>query len=233
MMPKAKVAFQPIVCSKTTSRKAYEVLARFPGSSGLYEGPYGHVSASQWASLDLKIIGMLAKWVAVGNRLRHPLYINVSAGTLSCDNAFEAWEEQYKTFRFYQQTPVMLEINEFVSADAIEKRWSRLSECGLGLALDDFGSQNASLERLQAFPWAVCKFESDTLAHEDSQAALRHAEKTNMLTIVERIETPEDARHAFQAGVSLHQGYFYGFPQVVALDYAVTAPTIQLREVAS
>lgn len=233
MIPKAKVAFQPIVCSESTVRKAYEVLARFPGVTGEYEGPHGHVSESQWAALDLNIIKMLSTWVSVGNRLRHPLYINVSTQTLSCDDAFEAWEAQYTAFRIYEQIPVMLEINEFVSADAIEKRWPLLSRCGLGLALDDFGSQNASLERLRAFPWSACKFESHSLLRPESQAALRYVKGSNMLAIVERIETVEDAFQAAQAGVSLHQGFLYGHPQIVALDYAVSEQNIQLCEVAS
>tara|TARA_R110002051_G_scaffold325827_2_gene431770 strand:- start:698 stop:1393 length:696 start_codon:yes stop_codon:yes gene_type:complete len=230
-MLKPSIAFQPIVCSDSGIRKAYEVLARFPGANGQFEGPLGHVALGQWASLDLSIIEMLATWVAMGNRLRHPLYINLSAETLSCDDSFEAWEEQYNSFQIYEKTPVMLEINESVHSDAVEKRWSRLTACGLGLALDDFGSKNASLERLKAYPWSACKFESQSFQDADSQAAFCYARTNQMVSIVERIETAQQATIATQAGVTLHQGFYYSPPQVVALDYAVTAPAVQLSEV--
>lgn len=230
-MLNANVAFQPIVCSSSGIRKAYEVLARFPGENGQFEGPHGLIAVGQWAALDLTIIEKLATWVAMGNRLRHPLYINVSAETLACDDAFGAWEAQYSSFQIYEKTPVMLEINESVCSDTIDKRWARLTECGLGLALDDFGSQNASLARLKSYPWSACKFESQSLLAPESQAALCYARTNKIVSIVERIETAQQAHNATQAGISLHQGFYYSPPQVVALNYAVTMPTILLSEV--
>lgn len=230
-MHNAMIAFQPIVCSVTGARKAYEVLARFETGDGHYEGPNGHVANHQWAALDLVIIEKLALWVAAGNRLKHPLYINVSAETLACDDAYAAWEEKYTRFHIYDKTPVVLEVNESVAGSVLDKRWSTLARDGLGLALDDFGTENASLDRLKAYPWSVCKFESQSLLETDSQNALCYAQANSMLTIVERIETQQQAQRAIEVGVTLHQGYFYSPPKVVALDYAVTAPRVLLSEV--
>lgn len=225
-----RIAFQPIVCTLSGARKAYEVLARFPVAGGHYEGPHGHVADHQWAALDLAIMEKLARWVAAGNRLKHPLYINVSAQTLSCDEAFDAWEDQYERLRIHDKTPVILEVNESVCSHALDKRWEALARDGLGIALDDFGTELASLTRLKAFPWSVCKFESHSLLATESQNALRYARANDMLTIVERIETQQQADSAIQVGVTLHQGYFYSPPKVVALDYAVTSPRILLSE---
>lgn len=225
-MRDAHIAFQPIVCSTSAVRRAYEVLARLPTGNGGYVGPVGHLHSGEWSSLDLAIIGRLANWVAAGNRLRHPLYINISAETLSCEVAFGAWSEQYLKFRFHDHVPIMIEVNECVSSDVLEHRWCELSRFGLGVALDDFGTESASLERLLAFPWSACKFESHTLYEPDAQRALHHIKQHNLISIVERIETQAERDKAASVGVTLHQGHYYAKPQLVATEYAVASEVL-------
>ncbi|MGP9797063.1 EAL domain-containing protein [Halomonas sp. 86] len=232
MKASARMAFQPIVCSQTGSYRAYEVLARFQSGVSRFDGPSGHVMPGEWAELDLWIINSLRDWSCHGNQLRHPLYINLSTETMSDDDTFELWIERYHALFGHINTPVVLELNEKVSGDVIDRRWSPLAGLNVGLALDDFGSDNASLDRLHAFPWTTCKFQSQCLGLGDSPAGLRYAQDRMMLTIVERVESALDVRRAKAAGVSLHQGYYYARPRVVASEYAVIPSPVALAEVA-
>ncbi|PXX95834.1 EAL domain-containing protein [Halomonas sp. LBP4] len=217
-MTSSLLALQPIVCGKTRSHRAYEALARFPGPNGL-RGPYDALRDGQWAALDREMLKHLRDWTRLGNRRNSPLFINLSAETLANDDDFEAWLEDFDAFQAADQTPVTLEVSEFVDDDLLDRRWPKLAALSHGIALDDFGARFASLDRLKGYPWAICKFECASLDAPATQEAMTFCRRRGIQQVVERIESSNDAARA--SGVDLHQGYHYGRPQAVAIDYNV------------
>jgi len=218
MMTGSLLALQPIVCGKARSHRAYEALARFPGPNGL-RGPYETLADGQWATLDREMLTHLRDWTLQGNRRLSPLFINLSAETLASDDNFDAWLEDFKAFQADVPAPVTLEVSEFVDDDLLDRRWPQLAALSQGIALDDFGARFASLDRLKRYPWAICKFECATLDAPATQEAMSFCRGHGIQQVVERIESSIDAARA--RGVDLHQGYFYGRPQAVAMDFSI------------
>ncbi len=97
-----------------------------------------------------------------------------------------------------------------------------LRRLGVLIAVDDFGTKYSSLAYLQRLPVNILKIDqsfvvdmygADPVPAESLVAAIvAMAEALGIQTIVEGVETAEQARHLMAIGCSLAQGYFYARP---------------------
>ena len=124
-----------------------------------------------------------------------------------------------------------VEITESVliaDVDAAAARLEELSAAGVAIALDDFGTGYSSLSYLQRLPFDILKIDKsfiDRVTTERNDLALvrtinRLGHDLGLLTLVEGIETPEQAAIARSIGCDQAQGFFYGRP--VPLDDLLT-----------
>ncbi|MGD0743073.1 MAG: EAL domain-containing protein [Acidimicrobiales bacterium] len=97
-----------------------------------------------------------------------------------------------------------------------------LRRLGILIAVDDFGTKYSSLAYLQRLPVNILKIdqsfvadisEGDAVASESLVAAIvAMSQALGIQTIVEGVETAEQARHLMHLGCSAAQGYFYARP---------------------
>jgi diguanylate cyclase (GGDEF)-like protein/PAS domain S-box-containing protein len=116
-----------------------------------------------------------------------------------------------------------IEITESVliaDIDAAAARLGELSDAGITIALDDFGTGYSSLSYLQRLPFDTLKIDKsfiDRVATERQDLALvrtinRLGHDLGLVTLVEGIETAEQAAIARSIGCDQAQGFFYGRP---------------------
>lgn len=117
-----------------------------------------------------------------------------------------------------------LELTETAVASnpvAAQRAMSELAERGFRLLIDDFGSGQTSLAWLLSFPFAGVKIDRSLLlgATEEShrRAVLRSivdlVAELDGWSVVEGVETAQQAELVAELGVDIGQGYFYARPQ--------------------
>ena len=97
---------------------------------------------------------------------------------------------------------------------------NRIKELGYSLWLDDFGSGYSSLNVLKDYQFDVIKIDMRFLSNlEDSEKArtlidciIKMANRINMLTLTEGVETKMQADFLNQVGCTRLQGYLFGKP---------------------
>jgi EAL domain-containing protein (putative c-di-GMP-specific phosphodiesterase class I) len=97
-----------------------------------------------------------------------------------------------------------------------------LRRLGIQIAVDDFGTKYSSLAYLQRLPINILKIDQsfvadmsdgEPVASESLIAAIVAMSRAlGIQTIVEGVETAEQARHLMELGCSAAQGYFYARP---------------------
>ena len=95
-----------------------------------------------------------------------------------------------------------------------------LKELGFVVSMDDFGTGYSSLNMLRNLPMDVLKldrgFIKDTIQDSKGQIVTRTiiemANKLNMVTVAEGIETEEQAEFLRSIGCKIAQGFLYGKP---------------------
>ncbi len=99
-------------------------------------------------------------------------------------------------------------------------RLGRLADLGVGLAIDDFGAGATSLSYIADLPFTTLKLDrSLTQQLEDDKGAtvvskiVEMARDLDMQTIIEGIETEQQAQIARSLGANVAQGYFFSKPQ--------------------
>jgi len=113
----------------------------------------------------------------------------------------------------------------------------QLHRLGVGLALDDFGTEHSSLSRLRELPVQVLKVDRSflrDLPHDAASAGIVRAIATlgrglGMQVVAEGIETEDQRRFAEEAGCDFGQGYHFAKPlpaaELLPLLTSSLAPT--------
>ena len=116
-----------------------------------------------------------------------------------------------------------IEVTESVLADDKTQELmnlSRLNMRGIDIALDDFGKENSTIERLQKLPLSYLKLDkSYFLEHKDSlgqfsliNTSLALANKLKISTIAEGIEDSNTLAKVTEMGCDFAQGYYIAKP---------------------
>ncbi len=96
----------------------------------------------------------------------------------------------------------------------------QLKSIGVSIALDDFGTGYSSLSYLKQFPFDKIKIDRSFVADITDEAesmvivsaVISLSRSLNMITTVEGIETDRQFEIIREIGVTLAQGYLFGFP---------------------
>lgn len=98
----------------------------------------------------------------------------------------------------------------------------RLRTLGVSFALDDFGAGHTALRHLRDFRFDILKIDGQFIRHIDRdpdnvflvEALTRIAERFEMMTVAEAIQTPAEARCLQDIGVEFFQGFQFGSPSL-------------------
>jgi len=118
---------------------------------------------------------------------------------------------------------IHVEVTESALTDnygKLHEAMNRIKDLGYALWLDDFGSGYSSLNVLKDYQFDVVKLDMSFLSNlEESEKArtlidciVNMADRINMLTLTEGVETEGQAEFLNQVGCGRLQGYLFGKP---------------------
>lgn len=231
--------FQPIFHARTRLLKGFEALLRINGKTEnkfRYEYfEYLKASSPLSATVSDRMIRDSLRFLAsLGPATDISVSINVFGLDAVADGFRERLIDQCAVFDVAPHR-VILELSEatvceFNKADM--RKITQLRLAGFGLSIDDFGTQNSSLQRLANLPFSELKIDksfclalpaSDPIA-AIVEACLGIAHKLDMEVTAEGVETREVADMLDRMGCDALQGYYFGkaMPHSEAVEWIVS-----------
>jgi EAL domain-containing protein (putative c-di-GMP-specific phosphodiesterase class I) len=231
-----RALFQPIVFLDSERVMGYEALGR---------GDHAELSPDPTELFDLasqcRLSGELSRvfrQAAAAEAHRLPcgprIFFNVHPGEMVRDTLCESLRRLKAALDGGQQ--IVLEVHEGAAADLATMGWLRqhLTELGMGLAYDDFGSGQSRLQELAEVPPDYVKLDRCLVHHIDQagprqelvQALCRCILDMGVQVIAEGIERPEEARFFRELGCPFGQGFLFGRPQPLALACRGSKPRL-------
>jgi EAL domain-containing protein (putative c-di-GMP-specific phosphodiesterase class I) len=215
--------FQPIVKLDGAELVAYEVLGRGKHPA-LPESPAAlfHIAESIGAEAKLSQLFIKKALETVSQRTDlPPLFLNTHPAEVDDPDLPKLISD---LVRIAPHIKVILEFHEAVLDDLprITTLRKDLSDLGIGLAYDDFGSGRARLLELADVPPDYLKFDIRLIRDIDRAPASRlrlissvveAARDLDIKTIAEGVERREEAMVCIQLGFIYGQGYYFGRPK--------------------
>ncbi len=234
--------FQPIVEISSARIAGFESLIRWRGADGHLIPPSDFIDVAEDSDLIVDIGHWIIDTAAAAlqrmNQLplpEHPFCsINLSPRQFSDPQLFPAIRD---ALQHYQLVPsqLRLEITESMVLGDLAATQALLQQCralGCPLLVDDFGTGYSSLSYLHQLPVDAIKLDRSFITEitENPRAAkIVHAlallaTDLDMYTVVEGIESEEQARVCGAQGIRYAQGYFFARPMPLEQAIARLCP---------
>ena len=169
---------------------------------------------------------LIRRWLDMG-RVVYPISVNISRAHFASKALVANICMIADSFRVPRHM-LELEITESAFVDdsaTMLDRLQELSAAGFRLSIDDFGTGYSSLSMLEQIPADVLKLDRNFVLgwernHNNSliRNVVRLARDFGMLTVIEGVETEEQAAMARESGCDVVQGWLYAKAEPVA-DY--------------
>jgi diguanylate cyclase (GGDEF)-like protein len=222
-----ELAFQPIVSLVTGQIWAFEALVRYTDPElGPLSPPSLVEKAKSLGRLDAltRQVALKAMAAAADFRLIEPrivcMTINVEAGQILPQRVGSFVEELADR---YPGISLCLELNERSVArvsTAVRAQADHLRDIGIMIALDDYGSQDSSVDALVRMPMDILKIDKslvddlDDVRQREVLTALQgFGDNLEYSMIVEGVENQAMADHLTSLGIRSAQGFHYGVPR--------------------
>lgn len=219
--------YQPIVNAADNSPNCFEALLRWYNPELGNVGPQELIEIAERAGFIVEIENwVIATAISDLKELRKftnsqaTIAVNISSIHLVHP---ELLPYLLSTLRRHQLSPsdLIIEITESVLLDGLDTKNNPLKEissAGINISIDDFGTGYSSLAYLHNINASSVKIDRDFIKESGNSVATLNAIHSligslNMASIVEGIETQNQAGIAAKAGISLHQGYWYDRPK--------------------
>ena len=222
--------FQPQICTDTGQITGFECLARWidPELGPISPAEFlGQLDAANKMGRLLEVIlfhafSAIKAWDQAGCHIQH-VGINFSSSELSDPNLVDQVTWELDRFEL-QPERLAVEILETVVAqgpdDIITRNIRGLSDLGCQIDLDDFGTGHASLTSIRRFGVGRIKIDRSFVMKSDRdpeqqrmiRAILTMAERLELETLAEGIETVGEHAFLAQLGCSHVQGFGIGRP---------------------
>ncbi|TFD28021.1 putative bifunctional diguanylate cyclase/phosphodiesterase [Cryobacterium cryoconiti] len=222
-----EVAFQPIVSLVTGQIWAFEALVRYTHPDlGRLSPPSIVEKAKGLGRLDAMTRQVAVKAMAAAADFRLVeqsvicMTINVEAGQILPERVGDFIEDLAGR---YPGISLCLELNERSMTKvtpAIRAQADRLRDLGIMIALDDYGSQDSSVDSLVRMPMDILKIDRslvddlDDIRQREVLTALQgFGDNLEYSMIVEGVENDAMANHLSALGIRSAQGFHYGVPE--------------------
>lgn len=220
--------YQPKVTLQGNLLKGAEMLARWNHPERGIISPVHFIPIMEkcgWVTeLTLKMLQAgLQQWQQWARRgLRIPLSVNLSALSLQGETLVPAIEACLRASRVPARFTIF-EITETAVAENLAEAIgiaARLRLSGFGLSIDDFGTGFATVQQLTRFPFTELKIDQSlvtSVANKPHMEAILNsvielAQRMQLTTVAEGIETDEDLHFISNHGCILGQGYLFAKP---------------------
>lgn len=225
---KIRPALQPIADAHTGEIIGHELLARWVDSGFQNDpAPADFIPIAERLGLLNELLTVTLEQVfSAGIKRKHFLSVNVSPSQLSNPNFFIPL---LRILAKYEVAPSHLELEvteqiAFRNNDHNVMMLEKARELGFTVALDDFGTGYSSLSMLDKLPLDKLKIDRSFISDRDSRsrsddvlsATIKLAKKLGLTCCIEGVETEATAQHMRKLGCDQMQGYWIGFPDLVA-----------------
>lgn len=221
--------YQPIVNAADNSIYCFEALLRW------HNPELGNVSPQELIDVAERtgLIAEIENWVvktALSDLKQLREYTNSRASVAVNISSIHLVHPEFVPYllstlaQYHLETQdLIVEITESVLLDGLDTKNNPLtviSSSGINISIDDFGTGYSSLAYLHKIQATSVKIDRDFIsASGNSVATLAAIHKLiaslDMVSIVEGIETKNEAKLAAEAGIKLHQGFWYKRPQAI------------------
>lgn len=239
------VVYQPVVDAQSLKMTGLEVLMRWkhPVMEEIPPDAFINFAEAQKliVPLTLHLFDLIIRDAPVLQTVLPPgakFGINIAPGHLHA----ESFKEDMRAFAAAlppDHFQIVLEITErdMINHREANQLFEWLHEEGFEIAIDDFGTGHSALIYLERFTMDYLKIDrgfvnaigTETVTSPVLDAVLTLAERLNMLTVAEGVETPEQAAWLREHGVNYLQGYWIGRPMPLE-QFRTWQPDITLGE---
>ena len=211
--------FQPIV-DKNKNIVKYEVLMRLKDKDKLIPPFFLDIALKNNQYYDLSKI-MFTKTLKFINKKQIPLNFNLSYLDLVDDEMFEFLKKEVsKLLSPELLTFEILETEEIVEYEKINKRILYFKSLGINLAIDDFGSGYSNYKYILELNSDFLKIDGSLIKNilEDKnsfyvvESIVNFAKKMNIKTVAEFVENEAIFNLLKEIGVDYFQGYYFSKP---------------------
>jgi diguanylate cyclase (GGDEF)-like protein len=235
-----QIAFQPIYRTDDASLYGYEALMRPPQP---WANPIALIEAAHSRELGVQLELTCCDYAIrdfVRMNLRGKLFINLGAAAIEASGIADNSIVQCALASGLPPGRIVVELTErepIQDMDRVVETMRGLRQCGLGVALDDYGQGYSGMrvwlelrpEILKIDQYFVRDLQTSSAKFEALRSIVRMAENLDTLLIAEGVETSQELAILRDLGVPLVQGYLLGRPAFVPPD---TAPG-NVREILS
>lgn len=223
--PGLRPYYQPIVRLDDQTRIGYEVLSRsFLVGLETPERMF-KVAAQRTSEAELSNV-CRSEGLRVGEALglNMKFYLNTHPVELQ---DFKLITSLTNLRREYPRSEIVIEVHEaaVASIEYLRELKAAVTDLGMDLAYDDFGSGQARLKELFDVPPDVLKFDlkfingltfASAQQRSTIQSLLKLVRDLNVIPLAEGVETEEEASICHEIGFELAQGYLFGRAEPVS-----------------
>lgn len=215
--------FQPIVDNKTEQIIKYECLARITSLNEVI-APYYFIEPARLVGLLPNITKvMIEKSFAYFSDKDVGFTVNITEDDLKAGFLMELVRENAAKYGVKPER-VTLEILENISASGTQEELSQIEQLkndGYKIALDDFGSENSNLNRLQKLRVDIIKIDGSFIKDLDTSSnsekivrtIVHLAKSLEAETIAEFVHSKEVFEKVQELGIDYSQGYYFSEPK--------------------
>ena len=241
------VLAQPIMNLTSGDVFGWEILTRGPEGSGLHMPDDLFRLASRTgllSRLEFLVVGKALE-EAAGRRIREPVFLNVTAVTLTHPLFLPHVLACLGRHPMLSPGQIYFEITERHEVPDLEAMADILASyrrCGFRFAVDDAGAGYSSLQWIGELAPELIKIDRSVIRHVDSasvkmsvlKALVTIAEEIQCEVVAEGVEREEEADVLFRLNVGMGQGYYFARPNVLLEEhereaFQETKERIQLR----
>jgi EAL domain-containing protein (putative c-di-GMP-specific phosphodiesterase class I)/GGDEF domain-containing protein len=220
-----RLAFQPVIESKTGKTAHYEALFRIISQTGKISSGGALIPIAEKMGLIDMIDTMVMEMVIA--ELRHSTQVTIAFNVSNVTTEDAVWLDRIS--QLIKETPeiasrLIIELTETaVHRDLRRTAFfvASLQSLGCQVALDDFGSGYTSFRQLKALSVDMVKIDGifvKDLAHSSDnrffvKTLLDFSKAFGLTTVAEFVETGEIAKILMEMGVDYLQGYYFGKPE--------------------
>jgi EAL domain-containing protein (putative c-di-GMP-specific phosphodiesterase class I) len=221
-------AFQPQISVQTGAVVAFEALGRWTHPRWGVISPDRFISAAEHTG-DIHDLGgfmLTACLDAVEKWRTHGIGVSVNVSPLQLASAsFPARVAAELSSRSLPGSALTIEITEslpVIDRNSLIPRLRELRDLGIGISLDDFGKENATLEHIESLPLTEVKLDGAMIQEAEGEMteALTEvvylARERSLRIVAEGIETRDHLATAAALRCDRAQGYMIGLPRPLA-----------------
>lgn len=222
------VYYQPIYNVKDKKFYSAEALVRLISKEYGFISPGFFIPAAEQSGrvvdIDKFVFDSVCEFIASDEFKKSGLkYIEVNFSMLDCIRV-NLYDEIVETMNRFGITPdtINIEITEsydHLNGDVAKENLEKLREYGFKFSLDDYGTGYSNIKRFSILPISYVKIDKslvDSSADEKMQIVLKNTFKLikslSRKTIIEGIETEEQAKRFIDFECDNIQGYYYSKP---------------------